>query len=140
MSKSNSSRGELRNECCTTKVTHEQKLHIQHLARQCGMSVSDYLLARAYNYEPKSRLTPAQSEVYKELVKNRSNITKFMSILKGMDANKRIEMFRRESWIKDALKLLDTTSKGILEIIKRYFSPNPVPGRTSNEPNSESES
>jgi hypothetical protein len=59
-----------------------------------------------------------------------------MAILKGMDANMRIEMFRRESWIKDALKLLDTTSKGILEIIKRYFSPNPVLGSTSNETNS----
>ena len=39
------------------KVTPEQKAEIQSFANQCGMTVSDYLLARAYNYKPKARLT-----------------------------------------------------------------------------------
>ena len=35
------------------KVSPRQKEHIKSLAEQCGMTVSDYLLARAYNYKPK---------------------------------------------------------------------------------------
>lgn len=31
------------------KVSPRQKEHIKSLAEQCGMTVSDYLLARAYN-------------------------------------------------------------------------------------------
>ena len=38
------------------KVSPRQKEHIKSLAEQCGMTVSDYLLARAYNYKPKARL------------------------------------------------------------------------------------
>ena len=39
------------------KVTPQQKEEIQARARQCGMTVSDYLLARAYGYTPRARLT-----------------------------------------------------------------------------------
>ena len=40
------------------KVSPRQKEHIKSLAEQCGMTVSDYLLARAYNYKdsPKRKL------------------------------------------------------------------------------------
>ena len=41
------------------KVSPRQKEHIKSLAEQCGMTVSDYLLARAYNYKqdsPKKKL------------------------------------------------------------------------------------
>ena len=43
------------------KVTPRQKEHIKSLAEQCGMTVSDYLLARAYNYKPKARLTKEEA-------------------------------------------------------------------------------
>ena len=39
------------------KVTPTQKKHIKSLAGQCGMTVSDYILSRAYNFKPKARLT-----------------------------------------------------------------------------------
>lgn len=42
-----------RNVFVGAKVTPQQKEEIHVLANQCGMTVSDYLLARAYNYKPK---------------------------------------------------------------------------------------
>ena len=44
---------EIRNIFIGAKVTPSQKEYIKESADKCGMSVSDYLLARAYNYEPK---------------------------------------------------------------------------------------
>lgn len=35
------------------KVTPSQKEYIKSQAEQCGMTVSDYLLACAYNYRPR---------------------------------------------------------------------------------------
>ena len=35
------------------KVTPTQKEQIKSLAGQCGMTVSDYILSRAYNFKPK---------------------------------------------------------------------------------------
>ena len=43
------------------KVSPRQKEHIKSLAEQCGMTVSDYLLARAYNYKPKARLSKEEA-------------------------------------------------------------------------------
>ena len=34
------------------KVTESQRDHIRNIADKCGMTVSDYILARSYNYEP----------------------------------------------------------------------------------------
>ena len=51
---------EIRNIFIGAKVTPSQKEYIKESADKCGMSVSDYLLARAYNYEPKHRLTEAE--------------------------------------------------------------------------------
>ncbi len=48
---------ETRNVFIGAKVTPIQKEYIKSQAEQCGMTVSDYLLARAYNYQPKARLT-----------------------------------------------------------------------------------
>lgn len=48
---------------CTTisfRVSRTQREHIGRLADKCGMTLSDYVLARSYNYLPKSRLTPEQ--------------------------------------------------------------------------------
>ncbi len=39
------------------KVTSMQRETIRELAARCGMTVSDYLLARSHDYEPKHRLT-----------------------------------------------------------------------------------
>ena len=38
------------------KVTPSQKEYIKSQAEQCGMTVSDYLFARACNYHPKGRV------------------------------------------------------------------------------------
>ena len=52
--------GGSRTEYIGAKVTVEQKQYIRRLAAECGMTVSSYVLARAFNYRPKARLTARQ--------------------------------------------------------------------------------
>ena len=51
---------ERRTEYVGAKVTPGQKRHIRRLADECGMTVSNYMLARAFGYRPKARLTARQ--------------------------------------------------------------------------------
>ena len=49
---------EKRDSTISFRVSKSQREKITSLARECGMSLSDYVLSRAYEYEPKVRLTP----------------------------------------------------------------------------------
>ena len=52
---------ETRNVYIGAKVTPSQKEYIKSQAEKCGMTVSDYLLACAYKYRPKPRLSCSET-------------------------------------------------------------------------------
>ena len=120
------------------RVSKSQREKIEKLAAQCGMNRSEYLLSRAYGYHPKARLTFAQTKVRDELIIARSDYVKYTSMLNAMPQHERMAMFRNQPWMTEALVRLHRTSELITNIINRYFSPNRVPG-TSSETDKEQE-
>ena len=84
---------ERRTEYVGAKVTPGQKRHIRRLADECGMTVSNYMLARAFNYRPKARLTARQEAVMETLIGCRSDLLNYTSALRGMAPEKRRQMF-----------------------------------------------
>ena len=54
---------EKRDSTISFRVSKSQREKITSIANECGMSLSDYVLSRAYGYEPKVRLTPEQEAV-----------------------------------------------------------------------------
>ena len=81
------------------KVTPRQKEHIKSLAEQCGMTVSDYLLARAYNYKPKARLTKEEAALLQNLDNCRADLVKYTSALHGMSPSQRHKMYNQIPFI-----------------------------------------
>ena len=77
--------GGSRTEYIGAKVTVEQKQYIRRLAAECGMTVSSYVLARAFNYRPKARLTARQEAVMETLIGCRSDLVNYTSALRGMN-------------------------------------------------------
>lgn len=75
---------ETRNVFIGAKVTPTQKEQIKSLAGQCGMTVSDYILSRAYNFKPKARLTKEEAVLLQNLDDCRSDLVKYTSALHGM--------------------------------------------------------
>ena len=67
------------------KVTAGQKHHIRRLADKRGMTVSGYLLAKAFDYKPKTRLTARQEAVMATLIGCRSDLVNYTSALRGMN-------------------------------------------------------
>jgi uncharacterized protein (DUF1778 family) len=125
--------GQRRSESVRFRVTPWQKEHIQQLADKCGMNVSEFVLARAFNYEPKVRITEIEQSVCQELILARTDYKRYISMLEGMDGEVRRRMFNREVWMSGALRHLDAQRKRIDAIINTVFSKNHLPPRTSNE-------
>ena len=109
------------------RVSRTQREHIGRLTDKCSMTLSDYVLARSYNYLPKSRLTSEQEAVRNELITIRSDYSRYTSMLNGMSQNERRAMFRNQPWMIGALQLLGRMAEAITRIIDRCFAPNRVP-------------
>ena len=118
---------EKRDSTISFRVSRSQREKITVLAEECGMNLSDYVLSRAYEYEPKIRLTPEQEAVREQLVIARSDYAKYTSMLNAMSQDERKAMFRNQPWMIDALRLLGKTADMITRLIKKHFAPNRVP-------------
>lgn len=118
---------EKRDSTISFRVSKSQREKITGTANECGMSLSDYVLSRAYGYEPKARLTPEQKAVREQLVIARSDYAKYTSMLNAMSQDERRAMFRNQPWMIDALRLLGKTADMITRIIKKHFAPNRIP-------------
>lgn len=118
---------EKRDSTISFRVSKSQREKITVLAEECGMNLSDYVLSRAYEYEPKIRLTPEQEAVREQLVIARSDYAKYTSMLNAMSQDERRVMFRNQPWMIGALRLLGKTADMITRLIKKHFAPNRVP-------------
>ena len=138
MNNNNENHRERRTSSLSFRVSKSQREKIEKLAARCGMNRSEYLLSRACGYEPKARLTFAQTKVRDQLIIARSDYAKYTSMLNAMSQHERMAMFRKQPWMIEALVRLRRTAELITEIINRYFSPKRVPG-TSSESDKEQE-
>lgn len=118
---------EKRDSTISFRVSKSQRKKITSIANECGMSLSDYVLSRAYGYEPKVRLTPEQEAVREQLVIARSDYAKYTSMLNAMSQDERRAMFRNQPWMIGALRLLGKTADMITRLIKKHFAPNHIP-------------
>lgn len=131
--------GGRRSEYVGAKVTVEQKERIRQLAEKCGMTVSDYLLARAFNYKPRERLTERQAAILETLVGCRSDLVNYTSALRGMDRERRRQMFNSYPFMLGWLKELGKLAESISQVLESVRTTNRIPGGTSNDENQEEE-
>ena len=125
--KSTGTKRERRDSTISFRVSRTQREHIGRLADKCGMTLSDYVLARSYNYRLKARLTPRQEAVRDELIMARSDYARYTSMLGAMPQDKRRAMFRDQPWMVGALRRLGRTAEAVTRIIDLHFAPNRVP-------------
>lgn len=118
---------EKRDSTISFRVSKSQREKITSTANECGMNLSDYVLSRAYGYEPKVRLTLEQEAVREQLVIARSDYAKYTSMLNAMSQDERRAMFCNQPWMIDALQLLGKTADRITRLIKKHFAPNRIP-------------
>lgn len=128
-----------RTEYVGAKVTPGQKQRIRRLADRCGMTVSNYMLARAFGYRPKARLTASQQTIMETLVGCRSDLLNYTSALHGMNPERRRQMFNSYPFMLEWLKELGKLANRITDILDRVRLSNRVPDGTRNDEGAEDE-
>ncbi len=120
------------------KVTPMQRETIRNLAARCGMTVSDYLLARSHDYEPKHRLTSRQTDALTTLNNCRSDIINYTSALRGMTVDRRRQLFNNHPYMFGWFNELRRLSRCISVVIDELYKPNHIPQGITNTPNTNS--
>ncbi len=110
-----------------------QRETIRTLAARCGMTVSDYLLARSHDYEPKHRLTSRQTDALATLNNCRSDIINYISALRGVSSARRRQLFNDHPYMLGWLNELRRLAKQITAVLDELRQPNTIPeGTTKN--------
>ncbi|MCM1138561.1 MAG: metalloproteinase [Muribaculum sp.] len=130
---SSTTSGETRSVFIGAKVTPRQKEYIKSQAAQCGMTVSDYLLARAYNYHPKARLTKEEAALLQNLDNCRSDLIKYTSALHGMSTKQRVAMFNQIPFMVGWLKELGNVAESVCQFLNAAKEQNKIPSNDKSE-------
>lgn len=109
------------------KVTPRQKEEIRARARQCGMTVSDYLLARAYGYTPRARLTREEVALLQELDGCRADLVKYTSALQGMSTSQRLTLFNQIPFMTGWFRMLRPITEAVSDFLTAVREQNRVP-------------
>ncbi len=109
------------------KVTPQQKDEIQSFANQCGMTVSNYILARAYNYKPKARLTKEEIQLLQNLDNCRADLVNYVSALHGMNNKQRLDMFNRYPFMVGWLQKLGDVANSVCQFLDGVRAQNNIP-------------
>ena len=117
----------------TVKVSPTQKADIKRLADRCGMSVSSYLLARAYNYRPKARLTDNELAAMKEFAATRADVTNYANALKALSDEERLALFRRYNFMLEWGQTINNEMQRLSAFLNRMNIPNALPTEAENE-------
>ena len=115
------------------KVTPEQKTEIQSFAFQCGMTVSDYLLSRAYNYKPKARLTKEEIQLLQNLDNCRADLVNYVSALHGMNNKQRLDMFNRYPFMVGWLQKLGDVANSVCQFLDGVRAQNNIPSNPKSD-------
>ena len=124
---------ETRNVFIGAKVTPTQKEQIKSLAGQCGMTVSDYILSRAYNFNPKARLTKEEAVLLQNLDDCRSDLVKYTSALHGMSTKQRMVMFNQIPFMVGWLKELGNVAESVCQFLNAVKEKNKIPSNPKSE-------
>ena len=115
------------------KVTPQQKEEIKSFASQCGMTVSDYLLARAYNYKPKARLTKEEILLLQNLDNCRADLVNYVSALHGMNNKQRLDMFNRYPFMVGWLQKLGDVANSVCQFLDGVRAQNNIPSNPKSD-------
>ena len=119
-----------RTEYIGAKVTAEQKRHIRRTADKCDMTVSDYLLARAYGKAGGDHGDPCRLP---------QRPRKYTSALRGMSPEKRRQMFGNYPFMLGWLKELGKLAERITDVLDKARLSNRLPAGTRNDDDGEEE-
>lgn len=82
------------------RCTTEQYYTLKSLAKQCGLTLSRYILETSLKHHPRQRLTKEDVDALNSLSMARTDLIKISNVLAGKTAEEKSKLFRSEKFMK----------------------------------------
>ena len=98
------------------------------------MTVSDYILSRAYNFKPQSKAHEKKEAVLLQNLDDcRSDLVKYTSALHGMSTKQRMAMFNQIPFMVNWLKELGNVAESVCQFLNTVKEKNKIPSNLKSE-------
>lgn len=97
------------------------------------MTMSNYLLARAYGYTPRARLTREEATLLQELDGCRSDLVRYTSALQGMSTSQRLTLFNQVPFMAGWFHKLRPIAEAVSDFLTAVREQNRVPSTPKSE-------
>ena len=99
----------------TYRCTKEELKQLQTLAKECGISLSRYVVETGLKHHPRQRLTPEESKALNSLTEARTDLIKVRSKLHDASPEEKQKMFRSPKFMKWWIEAVE-------RLIKHWYS------------------
>ena len=94
----------------TYRCTKEELKQLQTLAKECGISLSRYVVETGLKHRPRMRLTKEEVDALNSLAIARTDLIKISNVLSKKTAEEKLKLFRTEKfmswWIRSSAELI----------------------------------
>ena len=122
-----------RDRVVVTKVTEQELSMIKDTARQCGMTRSDFIRARALNYRPRQRLSDGELDGLRQLAACRTDMVNFANALHGLTDNEKLRLFRHEETMLEWYEKVAHVTNHVADFLQSTQTANSYPAGTTNQ-------
>lgn len=122
-----------RDKVVVTKVTEQELAQIKNSAKQCGMTRSDFIRARALGYKPRQRLSDTELDGLRQFAACRTDMVNFANALHGLTDNEKIKLFRHQPTMLDWYEKVAHVTDRVIDFLQSAQAANSYPTGTTNE-------
>ena len=122
-----------RDKVVVTKVTEQELSQINDTAKQCGMTRSDFIRARALGYKPRQRLSDTELVGLRQFAACRTDMVNFANALHGLNDNEKIKLFRHQPTMLDWYEKVVYVTDRVTDFLQSVQTANSYPAGTTNE-------
>ena len=122
-----------RDKVVVTKVTEQELSQIKDTAKQCGLTRSDFIRARALGYKPRQRLSDKELDGLRQLAACRTDIVNFANALHGLSDNEKVKLFRHQSTMLEWYEKVAHVTNRVADFLQSAQTANSYPAGTTNQ-------
>ena len=122
-----------RDKVVVTKVTEQELSQINDTAKQCGMTRSNFIRARALGYKPRQRLSDKELDGLRQLAACRTDMVNFANALHGLSDNEKVKLFRHQPTMLDWYEKVAYVTDRVTDFLQSAQTANSYPAGTTDE-------
>ena len=122
-----------RDKVVVTKVTEQELSQINDTAKQCGMTRSDFIRARALGYKPRQRLSDKELDGLRQLAACRTDMVNFANAMHGLTDNEKLRLFQHEETMLEWYEKVAHVTNHVADFLQSTQTANSYPAGTTNQ-------